>query len=94
MKRDDKIWLMIIGLISVVYVSLRMWNLTASCLWFDEIFSIHAATHSWQNLFWFVAQDLIHPPLFYALLKIWISVGFRKFFSANVRRKIGRIEMD
>ena len=23
----------------------------------------------------FVAQDLIHPPLFYALLKMWIGVG-------------------
>jgi uncharacterized membrane protein len=26
------------------------------------------------NLIWFVAQDLIHPPLFYVLLKIWIAV--------------------
>ncbi len=75
MKRDDKIWLIIFGLILVVYILLRMWNLTASCLWFDEIFSVHAATLPWQSLFWFVAQDLIHPPLFYALLKIWISVG-------------------
>jgi hypothetical protein len=23
----------------------------------------------------FVAADLIHPPLFYALLKVWISIG-------------------
>jgi len=80
MKRDGKIWLIIIGLVSVVYVLLRTWNLTASCLWFDEIFSIHAASLSWGNLFWFVAQDLIHPPLFYALLKIWISVGGESLF--------------
>ena len=75
MKRDNKFWLIIFGLISVVYISLRLWNLTASCLWFDEIFSIHAATLPVQNLFWFVAQDLIHPPLFYVLLKIWVSLG-------------------
>ncbi|HXH71181.1 MAG TPA: hypothetical protein VNI60_12690 [Pyrinomonadaceae bacterium] len=75
MKRNEKIWLIIFGLISVVYILLRMWNLTASCLWFDEIFSVHAATHSWQSLYWFVAQDMIHPPLFYVLLKIWIFVG-------------------
>ena len=80
MERDNKIWLIIFGLISVVYVSLRMWNLTASCLWFDEIFSIHAATLPWQNLFWFVAQDLIHPPIFYILLKIWISIGGESIF--------------
>lgn len=80
MKRDNKFWLIIFGLISVVYISLRFWNLTASCLWFDEIFSIHAATLPWQNLFWFVAQDLIHPPLFYILLKIWIFVGGESLF--------------
>jgi uncharacterized membrane protein len=80
MTRNDKIRLIIIGLISVVYVSLRLWNLTDSCLWFDEIFSVHAATLPWRNLFWFVAQDLIHPPLFYVLLKIWISLGGESLF--------------
>jgi uncharacterized membrane protein len=80
MKRDNKFWLIIFGLISIVYVSLRMWNLTASCLWFDEIFSVHAAILSLQNLFWFVSQDLIHPPLFYVLLKIWIFVGGESLF--------------
>lgn len=80
MKPNSKIWLIIFGLIGVVYVLLRLWNLTASCLWFDEIFSIHAAEHDWQNLFQFVAQDLIHPPLFYVLLKIWISIGGTNLF--------------
>ncbi len=57
-----------------------MWNLTASCLWFDEIFSVHAATLTVRELVWFVAQDLIHPPLFYLLLKIWISIGGESLF--------------
>jgi uncharacterized membrane protein len=52
-----------------------MWHLTDSCLWFDEIFSVHAAEHSWNTLFGFVALDLIHPPLFYAALKSWIGIG-------------------
>ncbi len=80
MKLNDKTWLVIIALICLVYVSLRVWNLTASCLWFDEIFSVHAAELDWANLVWFVAQDLIHPPLFYALLKIWISAGGTSLF--------------
>ena len=58
-----------------VYAASRLWKLTASCLWFDEIFSVHAAEHSWSTILSFVAKDLIHPPLFYLLLKVWILVG-------------------
>jgi uncharacterized membrane protein len=57
-----------------IYLAARIWRLTDSCLWFDEIFSVHAAEHSWNSLLSFVAQDLIHPPLFYALLKVWITI--------------------
>ncbi len=63
MKLPEKNWLAILAVICFVYVLLRFWNLTALCLWFDEIFSVHAATLSWNSLIWFVAQDLIHPPL-------------------------------
>lgn len=75
MKFNGTIRFLIIISICVVYIGLRFWHLTDSCLWFDEIFSIHAAEMNWRDLIWFVAQDLIHPPLFYILLKIWIAVG-------------------
>jgi uncharacterized membrane protein len=65
----------VIGAICAIYIALRFWGLTDSCLWFDEIFGIHAAEHSFSGLFWFVAQDLIHPPLFYVLLKFWMALG-------------------
>jgi uncharacterized membrane protein len=58
----------------VLFAAARLWRLTATCLWFDEIFSVHAARHGWTNLLRFVAADIIHPPLFYLLLKIWIVV--------------------
>lgn len=58
-----------------LYAAARLWRLTAACLWFDEIFSVHAARHSWGDLWRFVAADLIHPPLFYALLKVWVAAG-------------------
>jgi len=64
----------------VLYIAVRLWRMTDSCLWFDEIFSVHAAEHDWGSLCWFVAQDLIHPPLFYALLKIWIGFGGESIF--------------
>jgi len=59
----------------ILFAALRLLRLSATCLWFDEIFSIHAARHGWIDLLRFVAADLIHPPLFYLLLKIWIAIG-------------------
>lgn len=53
----------------------RAWGLDDTCLWFDEIFGVHAARHEWGDMWRFLAADLVHPPLFYALLKIWIAVG-------------------
>ncbi|HVF55761.1 MAG TPA: glycosyltransferase family 39 protein [Pyrinomonadaceae bacterium] len=64
-----------LSLVLCLYVAARLWRLTASCLWFDEIFSVHAARHEWGRMLGFVAADLIHPPLFYALLKLWMGAG-------------------
>jgi hypothetical protein len=63
-----------------VYIALRFWHLADSCLWFDEIFSVHAAVHPWNEILSFVALDLVHPPLFYLLLKLWIGVGGESIF--------------
>jgi hypothetical protein len=65
----------ITALLVALYVAARAWRLTGSCLWFDEIFGVHAARHNWGGLWSFVAADLIHPPLFYALLKLWAAAG-------------------
>lgn len=80
MKLSDKTWLIILAVVCVIFVALRFWNLTVSCLWFDEIFSVHVAELDFQNLVWFVAQDLIHPPLFYILFKIWVLAGGESLF--------------
>ncbi len=80
MKSNDNKWLIILAVVCACFIALRFWHLTDSCLWFDEIFSVHAAEMDFQNLFWFVAQDLIHPPLFYVLLKVWVSIGGESLF--------------
>ncbi len=67
--------LVLTALLVALYAAARLWRLTATCLWFDEIFSVHAARHTWGGLWSFAAADLIHPPLFYALLKLWASSG-------------------
>lgn len=68
-------WTIAIGAICAGYVAIRLWRLTDPCLWFDEIFSVHAAGQSWDSILWFVSLDLIHPPLFYVLLKLWVGIG-------------------
>ncbi len=74
-QSDFRSSLLLLFLVVALFIAARMWQLTTSCLWFDEIFGIHAARFDWKPMFRFVAADLIHPPLFYALLKIWIAIG-------------------
>src|SRR5215218_3548756 len=75
MLQDRRTQRFALAALCALYAAARLWRLTDSCLWFDEFFSVHAAEYDWGSLFWFVAQDLIHPPLFYSLLKIWITFG-------------------
>lgn len=75
MDRGRKLQLFAFVVALTLYVAARIWGLTRSCLWFDEIFSVHAAEHTWDSIIKFVSLDLIHPPLFYVLLKIWIVAG-------------------
>src|SRR6187402_689377 len=75
MFEDRRIKAFALAALCILFIAARLWGLAASCLWFDEIFSVHAAEHSWNSLPWFVALDLIHPPLFYILLKFWIAIG-------------------
>jgi hypothetical protein len=70
-----RLQLILTAVFAALYAAARLRHLTATCLWFDEIFSVHAARHAWGELWRFAAADLIHPPLFYALLKIWIAAG-------------------
>jgi len=75
-ERDapDRRDLVVCALLVALFVGARVWGLDASCLWFDEVFSVHAARHGWGGLLEFVALDLIHPPLFYLLLKVWVAL--------------------
>lgn len=80
MENRKLIWTVILSALAVVYVALRFWHLTDSCLWFDELFGVHAANLGWGEMLWFAAQDLIHPPLFYILLKVWVGIGGETLF--------------
>jgi 4-amino-4-deoxy-L-arabinose transferase-like glycosyltransferase len=58
--------------ILVVYIGTRLWDLTSYGLFSDEIFSIWVASNSWRELAALVVEDVVHPPLFYILLKLWV----------------------
>ncbi|MBL8181824.1 MAG: glycosyltransferase family 39 protein [Blastocatellia bacterium] len=75
MNFDKRTINIMLAVLAVSFILLRFWRIDVACLWFDEIFSVHAAQQSWGNLFSFIAADLIHPPLFYVVLKLWIGIG-------------------
>src|SRR5262249_30997893 len=58
----------------------RLWDLTSYGLFGDEVFTVWTATQDWHGLFSWVADDVVHPPAFYVLLKIWIGVGGQSLF--------------
>jgi uncharacterized membrane protein len=70
-KPSATVFCLIFGL----FVAARLWRLTAYSVRADEIFSIQAARHGWLDLVRYVIRDIVHPPLFYILLKIWRRIG-------------------
>ncbi len=59
----------------VLYISIRLWRLSRFNLQRDEIFSLEAVRLGWRAMFAAITADVVHPPLFYVLLKIWILIG-------------------
>ena len=57
------------------FVAVRLWNLTTFCLDSDEIFSLLCARYPLPHLLHSVQMDVVHPPLFYLLLGLWVRIG-------------------
>jgi len=70
-------WLEISALAVLVagFIAIRLWNLTSFCLDSDEIFSLLCARYDLPRLFASVRADVVHPPLFYLLLWVWVKIG-------------------
>lgn len=75
MQRNRLAQIAAIGFLFALFIALRITKISDSCLWFDEMFSVHAASQPWGSILSFISVDLIHPPFFYLLLKLWITVG-------------------
>jgi hypothetical protein len=57
------------------FIGIRLWNLTAFCLDSDEIFSLLCARYRLGHLLQSVQADVVHPPLSYLLLWVWVRIG-------------------
>jgi hypothetical protein len=58
-----------------LYVAARLWRLTSYGIYGDETFSLWVARQDWRGVLVGASEDVVHPPLFYLLLKAWIGVG-------------------
>jgi uncharacterized membrane protein len=63
------------ALIGILFAATRFWNLTAYGLFSDEVFTAQTISLSWNDMMGAVIYDVVHPPLFYILLKAWITIG-------------------
>jgi hypothetical protein len=57
------------------FIGIRLWNLTAFCLDSDEIFSLLTTRSGLGHLLQSVRADVVHPPLFYVALWVWVKIG-------------------
>lgn len=65
--------LLILALAMVGGTVLRFWHLTGESLWLDELFSVWLVGQPWPEIWRYVGLEN-HPPLYYLLLKGWLSV--------------------
>jgi hypothetical protein len=63
----------------VAFVGLTVWQYDRYPIDGDELFSLTTARQDWPGLIEKTARDFSHPPLSYALLKLWIAAGGEGF---------------
>lgn len=66
---------LLVSLAAAVFVAARLWHLTSYGLFGDEVFTLWTSAQDWSKVFSSVIEDVVHPPLFYVVLKLWIDIG-------------------
>lgn len=59
----------------MIFIGLRFWKITSFSLWGGEAYVMIGVKQDWSDMFSYVIADIVHPPLFYILLKLWITLG-------------------
>lgn len=73
--RTYSLSLVVFILVVILFVALRFWKITSFSLWGGEAFTMIGVKQTWMGMFSYVIADIVHPPLFYILLKLWIGLG-------------------
>lgn len=68
-------------LAAIVFVAARLWHLTTFGIFGDEVFTLWTSAQEWPRVFSSVVEDVVHPPLFYFLLKAWTDAGGQSLLS-------------
>lgn len=65
----------IFALIAILFAATRLWDFTRYGLFGDEVFTAQTISLGWRDMIAAVIYDVVHPPLFYVLLKAWVYTG-------------------
>ncbi len=68
-------------LVLLIAFALRLWQLGAQSLWYDEAVSVFIAQQPLPDLIAHTAGD-VHPPLYYILLHVWLALAGSTEFAA------------
>jgi 4-amino-4-deoxy-L-arabinose transferase-like glycosyltransferase len=70
----------IIVVLLLLAFALRIWNLAAQSVWWDEAFTVQTASHGWANLWHMLQTGDRNPPLYFLSLFLWSGVaGWSEF---------------
>lgn len=72
--------LSIFSLVALLFVALRFWQISSFSLWGGEAFTMIGVMQDWHGMLSYIIADIVHPPLFYILLKLWILLGGDSLF--------------
>lgn len=67
--------LAIFVLVAILFIALRIWKISAYSIGGGEVFAMIGAKLDWRGMFSYAIADIVHPPLFYIILKVWIALG-------------------
>ncbi|MBN8569417.1 MAG: glycosyltransferase family 39 protein, partial [Ignavibacteria bacterium] len=77
------LYYIIIGLIFILALSLRVYNIEQKNMWFDEVYSWNLSLETPKDIIAITSGD-IHPPLFYIVLKAWTNIFSDSVFSMRM----------
>ena len=79
-RRRGELW-PLAGVLLAAF-ALRLWLLGEQNVWWDEGLAIWAVRQGWARMTLWTATD-VHPPLYFWLLKAWVSLAGESEFSAR-----------